>query len=283
MTARVRLVVACAVLTLAAALWLPASARLSAWGAQGHHIVARIAWARLSPAARERATTMLGGGQDAFLAASTWPDEIRSSRPETSNWHFVDIPVEASHYDAARDCRPTDHGDCIIAAIARARAELIDPARLDEQRAEALKFVIHLVGDVHQPLHDVDDHDRGGNDVHVEALRGAEGRATNLHAAWDTGLINLSTETEAAHAVRLLDDLQTRPPDTTIDVVKWAEDGHALAVKVAYAYPGFSPAGPPREAVTLDAAYRTAAVATIDQQLERGGARLAAILNSTFR
>ena len=148
MTARVRLVVACAVLTLAAALWLPASARLSAWGAQGHHIVARIAWARLSPAARERATTMLGGGQDAFLAASTWPDEIRSSRPETSNWHFVDIPVEASHYDAARDCRPTDHGDCIIAAIARARAELIDPGRSDEQRAEALKFVIHLVGDV---------------------------------------------------------------------------------------------------------------------------------------
>jgi hypothetical protein len=283
MTGPARVVACLCAVALIAALGLSSSARLLAWGAQGHHIVARIAWAEMTPAARDRATAILGGGQDVFVATATWADEIRSSRPETSNWHFVDIPVGEAHYDAARDCKPTPNGDCLIAEIIRAQAALADPKRSAEAEAEPLKFLIHFVGDLHQPLHDIDDHDRGGNDVHVEALRGAEGRATNLHAAWDTGLINLSTETEAARAARLIDDLKTQPIDTTIDVVTWAEASHSLAERVAYHYPGFSPTGPPHGAVALDSAYRESAFATIDQQLERGGARLAAVLNSILR
>jgi hypothetical protein len=281
MTARARLVICVSAAAFAAAFGL-SSTRVSAWGAQGHHIVARIAWAEMTPAARDRATAILGGGQDLFIAAATWADEIRPSRPETANWHFVDIPVGEAHYDAARDCKPTDHGDCLIAEIARVRGELADAARPDAEKTEALKFLIHFIGDLHQPLHDIDDHDRGGNDVHVDALRGADGRATNLHAVWDTGLINLSTETEAARAARLIDDVKAHPPDTTIDIVKWSEDGHALAERVAYHYPGFSPAGPPQNAVTLDAAYREAALLTIDQQLERAGTRLAALVNQAL-
>ena len=283
MTRRARVVTGASVVALAAMCWLPSSARLSAWGAQGHHIVARIAWAEMTPAARDRAAAILGGGQDAFVAAATWADDVRPTRPETANWHFVDIPVGQPRYDAARDCKPAAQGDCIIAEIERLRAALADAKRSDDEKAEPLKFLIHFVGDLHQPLHDIDDHDRGGNDVHVEALRGAEGRATNLHAAWDTGLINLSTETEAARAGRLIDDLKTHPADTTIDVVKWSEESHALAERVAYHYPGFSPAGPPHESVALDAAYRDVALARIDQQLERGGARLAALLNALWR
>ncbi len=258
----------------------PASVPLSAWGAQGHHIVARIAWALMTPSAKETATTILGGGADAFMASATWADEVRGARPETANWHFVDIPVSATHYDAARDCRPTQTGDCIVAAIARARAELADRSRPAAERGESLKFLIHFVGDAHQPLHDIDDHDRGGNDVHVAALRGDEGRATNLHSVWDTGLINLAEETEAARASRLLADLQGHPPAPVLDVVRWVEDGHALALSVAYHYPGFSPDGPPVAPVTLDAAYREAALATIDRQLALAGSRLAALLNS---
>ena len=223
---------------------------------------------------------MLGGGEDMFLAGSTWPDEVRSNRPDTYNWHFVDIPVGETHYDAARDCKATDRGDCIIAEIARARAELTDSSRSAELKAESLKFLIHFVGDLHQPLHAVDDHDRGGNDVKVSALGGDGGRATNLHAVWDTGLIAMSTETEAARAARLLDDLKAHPVDVSLDVVKWAEESHDVALRVAYHYPSFSPSGPPLEPVTLDSAYRAAAGAAIDRQLERGGARLAALLNA---
>jgi hypothetical protein len=279
---RTPFVLATAVLTLLATLLPPNGVRLSAWGAQGHHIVARIAWGLMTSEARAQATTLLGGGMDAFIAAATWADDVRSLRPETADWHFVDIPVGAAHYDAARDCRPTDKGDCIIAEIARARAEVVDLRRSVEQRAESLKFLIHFVGDIHQPLHDVDDHDRGGNDVHVAALRGDAGRATNLHSAWDTGLINLETETEAARANRLADDLKAHPADITPDVVKWAEEGHELALRVAYHYSAFSPAGPPVDPIVLDASYRTAALATIDRQLELGGARLAALLNSAL-
>lgn len=259
----------------------PAVAPVAAWGAQGHHIVARIAWALMTPAARERADALLdGGGMDAFVTAATWADDVRSSRPETYNWHFVNIHVSEAHYDAARHCPPTERGDCIVAEIARLRAELIEPGRSTALKAEALKFLIHFVGDLHQPLHTVDNKDRGGNDVRVEALRGEDGRATNLHAAWDTGMINLSDETEAARAERLLIDLAAHPLKVDLDVVKWVEGNLDVAVRVVYRYPGFSASGPPAMPITLDAAYRAAAAPVIDRQLELGGARLAALLNS---
>jgi len=270
--------------TAAAALALipSASIRLRAWGAQGHHIVARIAWSLMSPPAREAAGALLGPGLETFAASATWADEVRSARPETYNWHFVDIPVGTPKYDAARDCPPTDKGDCIIAALERSLKDLADPQRSQELKGESLKFVIHFIGDLHQPLHAIDNHDRGGNDVKVEALRGEEGRGTNLHAVWDTGLINLSDETEPARAARLVSDLTQHPADVRLNLVQWAEDSHALAEQVTYRYPGFTPAGPPAAPVTLDSAYRTAAIALIDRQLAVAGARLAAILNTAL-
>jgi hypothetical protein len=268
------------VLGLALAGLCPCAIRLSAWGAEGHHIVARLAWGLMTPAARDEATTILGGGEDTFIAAATWADEVRASRPETYNWHFVDIPVGETRFDAGRDCKPTERGDCVIAEIARARAELTDLSRSAALRAESLKFLIHFVGDLHQPLHAVDDHDRGGNDVRVARLGGESGRATNLHAEWDTGLISESTEPEAARAARLLDDLSAHPVDVSLDVVKWAEESHDVALRVTYHYTGFSSSGPPPEPITLDSSYRAAAIAAIDLQLERGGARLGALLNT---
>jgi len=269
------------VVVAAATLWLTGTGTVSAWGAQGHHVVARIAWVLMTPVAQARATALLGGqgdqGMDAFVAAATWADDVRQDRPATYNWHFVNIHVSETKYDATRHCLPTDRGDCVVAAIARLRAELADANRSPELRAESLKFLIHFVGDLHQPLHTIDNKDRGGNDVKVEALRGEDGRATTLHGAWDTGLINLSDETEAARAKRLLIDV---PVVSDLDVVKWAEGNHDVAIQVVYRYPGFSSDGPPTTAVTLDAAYRAEAARAIDLQLQLGGARLAALLNS---
>jgi hypothetical protein len=106
---------------LAAVAVLLTSPRASAFGAVGHHVVARIAWALMSATAQDRAAALLDGRQDVFVASSTWADEVRSAKPETYNWHFVDIPVGITTYDAARDC-PATGGDCVIAAIARLRA-----------------------------------------------------------------------------------------------------------------------------------------------------------------
>jgi hypothetical protein len=275
--------VATALIALAIAMSPRAVAPVSAWGAVGHRVVARIAWALMTPAARTQAATLLDGDQDAFVAAGTWADEVRSTRPETYNWHFVDIPVDQPRYDAKRDCPSTEKGDCVIAEIARAQIELVETGRAIPLKGEALKFLIHFVGDLHQPLHAIDNHDRGGNDVKVAALRGDEGRATNLHSAWDTGLINLSTETEAARAERLLADLQARPPAASLDVVKWAEESHDVGVNVVYRYPSFSLTGPAADPIALDEAYRKEATSTIDGRLAVAGARLAALVNALLR
>jgi hypothetical protein len=283
MVLRFRFVAATALVAFAIAMSPGAVAPVSAWGAIGHRVVARIAWARMTPAARTEAATLLDGGQDAFVTAGTWADEVRSTRPETYNWHFVDIPADQPRYDAKRDCPPTEKGDCVIAEIARAQIELVEAGRSIPLKGEALKFLIHFVGDLHQPLHAIDNHDRGGNDVKVAALRGEEGRATNLHSAWDTGLINLSTETEAARADRLLAEIQARPPDVSLDVVKWVEESHDVGVTVVYRYPSFLLTGPGADPIALDEAYRTAAAKAIDGRLALAGARLATLVNALLK
>jgi hypothetical protein len=221
------------------------------------------------------------------VAAAIWADEVRPTRPETYNWHFVDIPVGEARYDPARDCPATAKGDCAIAQIARARVEVVEPGRSVALRAEALKFLIHIVGDLHQPLHAIDNHDRGGNDVRVMALRGEDGRATNLHAVWDTGLLNLSTETEIARADRLLAQFRsqtlTQPLDVVLDAVKWAEESHEIGLRVVYRYPSFVPTGPGPEPIALDDAYRAAAIAEIDRRQQLAGVRLATLLSVLFK
>ena len=114
-------------------------------------------------------------------------DQIRMQRPETAPWHYVNIPIhpapdEPSDYDATRDC-PNDA--CVVAKIEQFERVLADRQVSQRQRLEALKYLVHFVGDVHQPLHTSNDHDRGGNEVPVTFM----GRQTNLHAVWDTGII----------------------------------------------------------------------------------------------
>ena len=147
-----------------------------------------------------------------------------------------------------------------------------------------LAWILHLVGDLHQPLHAIDNKDRGGNDVKVLALRAEDGRNTNLHAAWDTGLINLSDETEAARAARLLaKPLEIHPGDLDLDPVMWAEQSHTTALRVTYTYPSFATTGPGPDPIALTEAYRTRAMAAIDYQLNLAGARLAELLNAVLK
>jgi hypothetical protein len=261
-----------------ACLWAPA---VHTWGVEGHHIVARIALSRLTPEAKGAVQALLGA--DDFVSASTWADEVRSRRPETYNWHFVDIPVDAISYDAVRDCKPSSRGDCIIAELERARRGIADTSLSAEARKEALKFLIHFVGDLHQPLHATDNQDRGGNDVHVTLAGAAARGSVNLHSVWDTTLISARGLGDAAYADLLIADLKAHPVEGgPIDFVRWAEQAHEVGVQVTYAYPGFSPTGPPKEAIALDDPYLKKAEPTIDRQLTVAGVRLALVLNEAF-
>jgi hypothetical protein len=232
----------------------------SAWGTTGHQIIAELAQRKLSAAAEKQVTTLLHGATLASVAS--WADDVRNSRPETARWHFVDIPRQATGYDARRDCVPEAQGDCVIAAIERFKRVLADEQRPEPERAEALKFIVHFVGDLHQPLHCIDDHDRGGNGVQVTLF----GQRTNLHAVWDSGLIGHAGLTAAAYATRL----EAVDVDAGGTPISWAEEAHRTAIDHAYLIPVDH---------DLEETYYDANRPIIDVQLARAGARLARLLN----
>jgi len=233
-------------------------------------VVARVAEARLTPAVRARARALLRGA--ALADVATWADDIREDRPETARWHFVDIPVGAKSYRPSRDCQPRRGGDCAIAAIAREQGALGDASASRARRAEALRFVVHLVADLHQPLHCADDHDHGGNDVAVTLL----GRPTNLHAVWDSGLLAAGGHGETATARRVTAWLAAHAAEplaagTTVD---WALEAHRAAVEHAYVIP---------RSHRLGRAYVAANLPVVDGRLALAAARLAAVLNAALR
>jgi hypothetical protein len=242
-----------------------------AWGSEGHRIIAEIAEQYLEPGAARQVRELLALDNATTLAeVSTWADEIRRQRRDTASWHFVDIPLEAPAYDAARDC---PRGACVVAQIDRFVGELRDRRLPPRQRLEALKFVVHFVGDVHQPLHTADNDDRGGNEVRVQF----DGRATNLHAVWDRQILAPAVGgDERSYALRLARTIT--PAEIAAwrggSSAEWATESHSVAQRVIY--------GELQHRGTLQASYGQAALPVVNQQLERAGVRLAAVLNAVL-
>jgi nuclease S1 len=264
-----------------------------AWGPQGHRTVGAIADRLLSPAARALVLQILAGDRDKFgnpsgrttlEAVAVWADEIRGSAADRPRWHYDDIPVCGS---APRE-RYCPDGQCSTAQLKRLLAVLADQRAQPPTRDEALKWVVHLVGDVHQPLHEADNGDRGGNLVPV-ALQGVRTRGReNLHRAWDGELVRLALhaggrqqpprdiEALTREAQRLAADAGQGSVDS------WAFESNNLARNVAYTYPGFACNSVPPGMVVLDASYLREAQDIVRLRLLLAGARLAALLNLTL-
>ncbi len=236
------------------------------WGQVGHRIIARVAASRISPETR-RVVKMLLNSDESMASVSTWADEVRSAQPETGPWHYVNIPIWDSLYRPDVVCR---NGDCVIAALDRYIAILGDRSNSRSVRADALKFVIHFVGDMHQPMHVGDRGDRGGNDVKVTY----RGRDTNLHSVWDSGLLGATGISEEQYVVQLertlrqRGDLQRLTSGTTLD---WAMESFQVSKNVVYPFL-------PRS-LELDDDYLTKVQSIMTDRLLRGGARLAAVLD----
>lgn len=242
-----------------------------AWGAQGHEIVATLALQELSPRAWAQVARLLGSPAMLIHDAS-WADEIRDRRPETGRWHYVDIPLNAPTYLAVRDC---PRGDCVVAQIAAAQRVLSDPRWPSGARAEALRFLIHLVADIHQPLHAVDNDDRGGNQVRI-TLRG---NRTNLHQLWDTRVV----EALGFDSARIAQDIRraVSPPQRKAwqagSAAAWATESHQLARDRVY------PAMQGRRSLRLPPTYMRDEMPVTRQQLAKAGMRLAWLLNTSLK
>jgi hypothetical protein len=132
-----------------------------AWSGEGHQLIALIAEDMLTPEAKAAAKELLDGANIADAEVVNWADEIRRERRETAPWHYVNIPHDARGFDRARDGRD---GDNVIDALERQAKVLADKTQPREKSVEALKFVIHFVGNLHRPLHCADRNgDKGGN------------------------------------------------------------------------------------------------------------------------
>lgn len=243
-----------------------------AFGANAHRTIAELAQRQLSPQARAQVDLLLEGEPDPTLAGvASWADEIRGQ--PAYRWsgplHYVNFPRDAGcRYDARRDCR---EGRCVVGALERYGAVLADPGRPRSKRVEALKFVVHFAGDVHQPMHAAYGDDRGGNRFQVNH----EGRGTNLHALWDHEVLKRPGHDWRRYA----DVLEAREPSqgTTAWAVhaprQWAEESCRLLENA-----GIYPSRPGR----LPKGYIERQRPILEARVRLAGDRLAALLNATL-
>jgi nuclease S1 len=249
-------------------LW-PCSVVLG-WGYEGHEIIALIAERYMTKSALSTASRLIDGATIDEVAS--WAISYRRDHPETGPWHYINIPLADSQIDTAHEC---SGGNCVIGKTEQFLAVLRDPRASHQEKAEALEFVVHFVGDLHQPLHDEDDGDVGGNLRHVIF----DGRRDNLHWIWDTGLLRDINQNPRAFAAELESHItnEERKEWESGSIEDWALDAHRIARRVAY---GDLSKGHPA-VITL--MYRHEADPVIELQLEKAGVRLAYVLNRALQ
>lgn len=247
-----------------------------AWGYDGHRITADIASALLTPQARVRVGQLLMGGSLPEVA-SYMDDERRSLKhlvPGSDKWHYDNLPVCGS----TRPASVCPQGDCATARIDQLTKLLAD-ARTDQAtRTFALKALVHLIADIHQPLHAADDNDHGGNDLMVGSR--------SLHSEWDSGLVKKLTrrQSDEDYAAGLLVRYNSQIRNVQNgNASAWAAESHDIAVKTAYgALPGFSCGQPMANIPRLPTTYYDASLPIVESQLFKAGVRIAFTINQAL-
>jgi len=258
----------------AAVLFVGLARPALAWGRLGHRASAKLAESRLTPRARAIIRDLLEPGES-LADASTWADENSRQIRGSAAWHYVNVPVSSLRYDS-RDCRPQG---CVVSKIAEFRAILIDQNAPPARRRMALRFFVHLVQDLHQPMHVADRDDRGGNDLQ---LRYGRYDNTSLHQVWDSGLISRGYHDETA-LLRKLEDLAQQPASRRWvegRVEDWADESLELGRR-AYLVPGSSVILRPGDALAAD--YERENLPLAMGRLARSGVRLASLLNEILK
>src|SRR5574341_1363008 len=238
------------------------------WYDKGHRIVGLIAQANLSTGALKEIERILASGMT-LADAAVWPDHEGRSVPDFDPLHYVSIPDDAGGYDQARDC---PERNCMVEALSWFAAVIADKNAPVMIRRLVLRYVAHLVGDMHQPLHTGRVADRGGVDIVVSY----RGQTTNLHYFWDTNLVELETGSEEEVAKRLSANF------TDEDRLKWQggdpkqwTDESLMLVRSHASHTGGS--------VELSDDYVEKARPIVRTRLVQAGIRLAWLLNIALK
>jgi nuclease S1 len=247
-----------------------------AWGGYGHRLIARLAETELTPQARAEVARLLGAaddrkrGQRMLGDIADWADDLRDDHPAlgraTTRWHYINLGEDRCRYAPRKHC---PDGNCVIGAIETQRGILADRKQPAEARARALKFLVHFVGDAHQPLHAGYARDKGGNTFQIRL----NGKGSNLHTLWDREIVasaKLGEDRYLQHLLRM-----PLPDAARMDIGKpiaWTEASCRIVLR-----DGFYP---PR--AKIEPAYFTQWRPTADAQMRIAGHRLAAMLNDTL-
>lgn len=291
------------------------------WGCKGHQTVALIAERHLTPEARQLVEKLLEENpvdpqvkrycgsaiHDLLADGSTWPDDVRNER-QNGPWHYIEIPRGAPRHPLEEYCGAQG---CVTKAIAEQWAVFKDRHAEPRKRAEALRYLVHFVADLHMPLHASTNNDLGGNCVPVHYLRrwphqSHDSFSPNLHAIWDTAIVERDMEgaDPAEFAVYLEQSFGTELEQwqkAGIHIEEWTWESHDLAESMAYAR--LKPKVPVEAPVSVHScaddnhigerlfqmhltagqAYQDAAAAVVEKRLAQAGVRLAMILNEAAK
>lgn len=258
------LVSACLVLFAPAAL---------AWGGDNHRVICAIAWEETTPAARAGIAQLLGlDGRDAFAESCLWADVYRDEgHRETEGWHYVNVPAGAATIDIARDCK--EPASCALVQIARTLNELKGKTPVP-QKAMALKFLAHIAGDMHQPLHAGRAEDRRGGTIKGTFL----GQPYDFHWLWDDGLTTALHRPwrDVANELRVKTTQAQRRAWLKSTPLDWANESLALANRPETDYLDH---GAP---FALGADYQEKQLPIVYDRLARAGVRLGGLLTQAF-
>lgn len=273
------------------------------WWETGHQVAARIAAAHLTPAARTRIARILDvpdtaeAVADALARASTWADETKNET-KTGAWHYIDLALQDHKSDIPERCKDDNCAPARVRLFAEQLAgHPAHPGNTRWSQLDALRYLVHLVGDIHQPLHAISDADLGGN---CELLDPAVGKAKNLHALWDGEIVNEISTSDKALTEELnaaIDELGPHRERVLAEGKEddWVWESHELALRDIYRrlhipvepveFPA-SCAQAPAEITSLKldvpAFYMSEMKPVVREQLMKAGLRLARLLNESL-
>ena len=245
---------------------------VSGLGVTGHRVVAEIAQRHLSSKAKKELFQLIG--KESLAMWSNWPDFIKSDTTHTwdhaSRWHYVNMPGNLSKETFVTQLKNLE-GENLYTQIPAMVKQLKDKSLPREKRLIALRFLIHLIGDLHQPLHVGREEDLGGNRISVYWFE----KKTNLHAVWDADLIDFQkySYTEYANVLDIANKEQVRLWQQS-SLEDWFYESHVLANIVYQKSPAESKLGFGYNYIFQD---------DLDNLLLKGGVRLAELLNQAFK